>query len=165
MDSHIAGKEPQARSVIALTASYRAENCIPLPARAGMRVSVPHNLGMALHYNNLPPKGVLGTVVMVRTAEGDTTTHNGNVFVKWDNGSFFPVVAQHLVAMPGQKTASNYRRVACSLGDLSGFLRVGTGKADDLVHKATRDLWSFRQEGDNLVLERLFDGTGDPLKV
>lgn len=169
MDAHIAGREPQARGVIALTDVYREAATMALPALAGTRVAIGHNLGMVLQYNNLPAKGVLGTVVTVRTAVGDTTTHNGHVFVKWDDGGFFPVVAQHLqiASMPPRKSASQateYRRVACDLGDLSDFLRVA-GKAPDLVHKATKDLWSFRNEGGQFVLERLFDDTGEPLKV
>lgn len=167
MDRHLArkaGDEPQARSVIALTDAYKHAHMIPLPAPAGQRVTIAHNLGMVLTYPNLPAKGVLGTVVTVRTAEGDTTTHNGNVFVKWDDGGFFPVLASHLKVVPGQKLANNYRKVASGLGDLSGFMRVA-GKSSDLVHKATKDLWSFRQEGEQFVLERLFDDTGEPLKV
>jgi len=149
----------------ALTDAYREAATMPLPAEAGTRVSMAHNLGMVLQYKHLPAKGVLGTVVMVRTAEGDTTTHNGHVFAKWDDGSFFPVLAQHLQVVAGQRTANNnYRRIASGFGDLGDFLRVA-GASSDLVHKATKDLWSFRNEGGNMVLERLFNDTGEPLKV
>ena len=53
------------------------------------------------------------------------------------------------------------RRVA-SLGDLTDFLKVAK---DTLVHRATKDLWSFKKVGEDFVIERLFDETGDPLKV
>jgi hypothetical protein len=47
------------------------------------------------------------------------------------------------------------------MGDLTGFFR---GDNTDLVHKATQDLWSFRKDGDQYVIERMFDGNGEPLK-
>jgi len=40
-----------------------------------------------------------------------------------------------------------------------------TGSRDELVHKATKDLWSFREDGGQFVIERLFNDSGDPLKV
>jgi len=45
------------------------------------------------------------------------------------------------------------------------FTPASSGNNDELVHKATKDLWSFHQDGDNYVIERLFDETGEPLKV
>ncbi len=50
-----------------------------------------------------------------------------------------------------------------SLGDLSQFLKTADGK---LVHKSTKDLWSFKKDADGgLLLERLFDSNGKPLKI
>ncbi len=50
-----------------------------------------------------------------------------------------------------------------SLGDLSQFLKTADGK---LVHKSTKDLWSFKKDADGtLVVERMFDDTGKPLKA
>ena len=49
-----------------------------------------------------------------------------------------------------------------SLGDLTDFLRVAD---DTLVHRSTKDLWSFRQDGAEYVIERLFDTDGDPIKA
>jgi hypothetical protein len=51
-------------------------------------------------------------------------------------------------------------RVA-SLGDLTEFLKLAD---DTLIHRSTRDLWSFRRDGGDFVIERLFDEVGEPLK-
>lgn len=69
-----------------------------------------------------------------------------------------------------QKTASEEAllrgtrrfRVA-SLGDLRSFLKVADGT---LVHKSTKDLWSFKKDADGgLTVERMFDTSGKPLKA
>ena len=44
-------------------------------------------------------------------------------------------------------------------------LETVAGRVEELVHKATKDLWSFKKDGDNYVIERLFDESGNPLKV
>jgi hypothetical protein len=131
---------------------------------AGTRVRFEGKVAALLYYREAPPDGALGTVVKTRTAAGDVTAHDGHVFVKWDVGTYGPVLARHLrLAAPGSRTASNYRRVVAGLGDLGDFLRVASD--DSLVHKATRDLWSLSRKGDQYVIERLFDDTGKPLKV
>ena len=75
-------------------------------------------------------------------------------------------------AKANKKRANNVRRVVADLGDLSNFfapvgmvLGASALGSDDLVHKATNDLWSFRQEGESYVIERLFDGEGTPLQA
>ena len=53
-------------------------------------------------------------------------------------------------------------RVA-TLGDISQFLKVAEGR---LIHKSTKDLWSFQKDADGSILvERLFDEQGEPLKA
>lgn len=60
------------------------------------------------------------------------------------------------------KKSANRIRVS-SLGDLTQFLKTADGK---LVHKSTKDLWSFKKDADGgLVVERMFDGSGKPLKL
>ena len=52
---------------------------------------------------------------------------------------------------------------AASLGDLRSFLKVADGT---LVHKSTKDLWSFKKDADGgLTVERMFDSVGKPLKA
>jgi hypothetical protein len=58
------------------------------------------------------------------------------------------------------KMAGGRRKIA-SLGDLSGFVRLSN---DTLIHKSDRDLWTIKKEADGIVVERLFDDDGKPLK-
>jgi len=60
------------------------------------------------------------------------------------------------------KTASSHRLRVASIDQLKGFMRLSQ---ESLVHMSTQDLWFARREGDELVLERLFDDNGSPLKV
>lgn len=127
----------------------------------GTRVQFAGNLAAVLMYETPPASGTRGTIVTVRSASGDLTSLDGLVFVKWDTGSFFPVYREHLRFAEEQSTRDFTRRVA-SIGDLSDFIKSAK---DELVHKATKDLWSLRKEGNEFVIERLFDETGKPLKV
>lgn len=130
-----------------------------------------------LTYPDPPFRKAEGVVVKVRSANGDVTAHDGKVFVKWDDGQFRPIHAEHLRRIQSKKkarvilgdpTAVSGRipahitqiRVA-GLGDLSSFLKVAEGT---LVHKSTNDLWSFNKGADGLVVERLFNSNGEPLK-
>lgn len=61
------------------------------------------------------------------------------------------------------KVASARRMIrVASMTQLQGFVRLS---ADSLVHLSTKDLWTAKREGDELVLERQFDDTGAPLRV
>ncbi len=155
--------QARSSSVRLLTDKGRSDAGLPLPAAAGTRVAFADNLGAIFSYED-PPGGLCGTVVTVRTATGEDTSLNGSVFVKWDDGRFLPVHREHLrLASTKSRTASLYRRVVASLGDLDDFLKVAG--VDDLIHKATKDLWSVNKVGDEYVIARLFDETGTPLKV
>jgi hypothetical protein len=155
----------QFTSVRRLTEKDRQKCALPLPVEAGSRVSFAGNLGAVMTYENPPEPGSMGTVVTVRSAGGDITAHDGKVFVKWDDGEFRPIYAEHLRAAKGTarrgESPVKQMRVA-SLGDLGDFFKVAS---DTLVHKSTKDLWSFRQDGSDYVIERLFDNAGEPLKA
>jgi len=168
LDLYLQDREKQLSNtgLRSLTDQGRAANAFPIPAQPGARVAFITNIGSVLQWSDPPADGAQGTVVMVRTAEGDQTSLNGLVFVKFDNGQFLQVDPEYLRAAPSNtKLASSFSRRVANLGDLSGFLRWGTDDGE-LVHKATRDLWSFETtpEGD-YVISRLFDDTGAPLKV
>jgi len=151
----------QARSVRALVASQAPEDIW----KGGIRVSFDtENLEALLTYSDVPDPGTLGTVVTVRTGNGDTTIDNDRVFVLWDDGKFRAIQADHLTIESARKTANAVRMVVADLGDLSAFFVSGSS-GEDLVHKATKDLWSLRKDGDNYVVERLFSEDGEPLKV
>lgn len=145
------------REVVVRTAS------VEYPPVTGTRVSFSTDLEAVLSYSNPPDGGSTGTVVTVRTASGDVNHHAGMVFVRWDDGRMMQVYATHLRPSSGRQRVADavVRRVA-GLGDLTDFLKVAK---DTLVHKATKDLWSLKKVGEDFVIERLFDETGDPLKV
>lgn len=150
-------------SVRTLTDAIRAVEALPLPVMAGTRVAFKSNLGSVVAYVNPPEDGAQGTVVMVRSAMGDITSHNGMVFVKWDTGDFFQTDPEHLKVASGVKQASGVSMRVSSLGDISDFMTVNSGT--DLVHKATKDLWAVRKDGEAYVIERLFNEDGNPIKI
>lgn len=64
--------------------------------------------------------------------------------------------------IPERKASLQPQRVRiASLSQLKGFDRIG---ADTLIHTSERDLWTVRREGAGVVIERMFDGDGTPLK-
>lgn len=162
LDTHLAST-PRT-SVRSLVAGH--SEGVPTDAAAGTRVAFVGKLSALLCYASPPPHGSSGTIVTVRTAMGDTTNHEGLVFVRWDAGGLSGIHAEHLVHLGSTERVANspYRRVVSSLGDLDDFLRVASD-GPDLVHKATKDLWSLSVSGGDYVIQRLFDETGKPLKV
>lgn len=163
MDNFLNGRSIEAGDfddVRAITDKGREANALTLPVKAGTEVQFVGNLGSVLAYSDPPRPGSTGTVVAVKSATGMVTAHDGKVFVQWSDGQLRTVHAAHLrlVGKPVKRTG-NAVRVA-SL-DLTEFLKMSS---DTLVHKATRDLWSFRHDGGAFVLERLFDSAGEPIK-
>lgn len=167
IDSYLTGKDIGGEvfeSVQALTDSHRAKNTLRLPIEAGTRVEFTGGMGEILSYKDPPDPKARGTVVSVKSASGDVTSHNGKVFVEWDDGQFRSIHAEHLRLAKGQQkrqAVEPHRMRVASLGDLTEFLKLAN---DTLIHKSTRDLWSFRQDGGDYVIERLFDDQGEPLK-
>lgn len=129
---------------------------------AGQRVAFVWSLESVVANRKHPPKGAHGTVVMVRTAAGNTTVSDGVVYVRWDDGTFMPFHHRYLKPVVG-KVASGITFDMGSSALMDQFLSV-TGSAD-LVHKATKDLWAVEQDGDAVRVVRLFGEDGSPLKV
>lgn len=136
--------------------------------RAGVRVAFKDSVEAILSYPDFPQpyppskEQAEGVVVRVRTSSGDATMRDGFVFVQWDDGHMRRIHHRHLKpAKSSSRRANGVSLRVSSLGDLSGFIQ---GRNQELVHKATKDLWSFRKEGDDFVIERLFDSNGEPLK-
>jgi hypothetical protein len=142
----------------------RAANALQLPVQVGQRVAFIANVGSVLTYSDIPGEDVKGTVVAVKVAGRAATSHEGRVFAQWDDGQFRAILAEHLRPVASSKQASSVRMVMGSLDDLSSFF-TASHSANELVHKATKDLWALHKEGDRFVVERLFDDTGKPLKV
>lgn len=154
-------------TVFRLTEQGQVRYALKLPANPGVRVAFTSNIGAVLTHNDTPPDGMTGTVIMVRTAQGDRTAHDENVFVKWDDGKMRMIHRKFLRPAPaGTRIAEAVvRKVSANgLGDLTEFLVQGSGT--ELVHKATKDLWSIKPGDDGgYILNRLFQEDGNPLKV
>lgn len=166
LDDHIQGRSVEGSyytSMQGLTQNGREKNALPLPVQAGTRVAFLHNLGSVLSYEYVPDEGLGGTVIMVRTADGDCTYQGDNVFVKWDDGAFLPTHRHHLQALSSlDKQASSFVMRTSNFGDLAALFAT-TDKSSELVHKSTKDLWSFEEDDGEFVISRLFDDGGDPL--
>ena len=178
LDMHLAGdlkgkplEGEQYTSVRNLVKKELDKKALKLPVEAGTRVRFLANLGSVLTYPDVPDDGVGGTVVKVRSANGDVTAQDGRVFVTWDDGKFRAIMAEHLrLTKTNKRMARSVRIITSDLDSLANFFaptmgNLGVQAGDDLVHKATKDLWSFKQDGDNFVIERLFQEDGKPLKV
>lgn len=169
LDTYLSNREESLKNsgLRSLTDRGREANALQLPVVAGTRVAFVTNIGSVLSYPQPPNPEEEGTVVMVRTAEGDQTSLGGMVFVKFDSGNFMAIHPEHLrKASINQKKANSFVRRVSSLGDLGGFLQNANGEDNELIHKATKDLWSFSATEDGeFVIARLFDETGSPIKV
>lgn len=142
----------------------------PVNPPEGLRVTFANTMEAMLSYGDAPPPGTKGTVQSARTAGRVATSHDGRVFVAFDDHKTMAVAAQHLLVSEAQrkkaqrKTASMTRRASSIDALLAGdeFVKLAE---DTLVHKATRDLWGLRQEPGGYVIERLFEDDGSPLKL
>tara|TARA_Y100000310_G_scaffold194428_2_gene194431 strand:+ start:19742 stop:20302 length:561 start_codon:yes stop_codon:yes gene_type:complete len=149
-----------------LTDKSRDANALKGPYNAGQRVSFTANIGSVLTYDDVPGDGVEGTIILVKSGGTKVTSHDGLIFVAWDDGKFRPIYAQHL--RPGssnRRMASNIALRVAHFGLVDQFFTHHAAGGDELVHRATKDLWSFRQDDGGYVIERLFDYKGEPLKV
>lgn len=167
IDTHLTGKKlggPGMSALQALTDAGRAANGLRLPLKAGTRVKFIANLGSVLTYADLPGDGMAGTVVTARTSEGHATGDDKRAFILFDDERLRAIQPEHLRMATGEKQAGGFSRTYASLGDLTSFFSVNASRDDELVHKATKDLWSFRRDGGQYVIERLFDENGKPLK-
>lgn len=67
-----------------------------------------------------------------------------------------------LAKNPAMVTPKSSRVRVASVKDLNGFKRLS---AESLVHMSSQDLWAIRRTDDGgMLIERLFDDNGDPLK-
>ena len=150
----------------ALTDRAREVHALQLPVKAGTRVRLAENVGVVLAYEDLPDSGVEGSVILVRSPSGDVTASQRGVHVLWDDGKLRAIRAEHLrLAGGNQKRAGMVRMSFVDFGGIADVFGLSKEGSSDLVHKATKDLWSFRQEDGEYVIERLFNDEGQPLRV
>jgi hypothetical protein len=136
--------------------------------KSGDRVSFSRSVDALLSYDrsSLPGTKVLGTVVLCKVAGRHKVADNtGRVFVRWDDGKFQPMDPAHLRrATSNRRVAQSFTFKVASLDEIVPAFST-TASDNELVQKATKDLWSFRQEGSQYVIERLFDDNGKPIKA
>lgn len=169
IDQVLQGRElggPATTSLQDLTDKGRAAKALAPPYEAGRRVRFVANVGSVLTYDDIPGDGVEGTIIRVKSGGEKKTAEDNLVFVQWDDGAFRPILAEHLRAgSSNKKMASGVALRVASLDMLGQFFAQHSAGSDELVHKATKDLWSFRKQEGGYVIERLFDYRGVPLKV
>jgi hypothetical protein len=124
----------------------------------GTRVAFIATLESMLTYNHAPDHGKKG--IVVRVYQKLASSDNDQTWVKWDDGSFGCYRSAHLKASTKDRTAFNISFRTTSIGEDYTMHTAST-----LIHKAKKDLWAFRKEGEEYVIERLFDETGEPIKV
>jgi len=170
IDTVLQGKtlgDSRTTSLQDLTDKAREANSLQPPYTAGQRVTFVANVGSVLTYDDVPGDGVEGTIILVKSGGEKITAQDNLVFVNWDDGKFRPILAEHL--RPGslnKRMASNVAVRVAHFGLVNQFFTHHKAGNDELVHKATKDLWSFRKdENEGYVIERLFDYKGEPLKV
>ena len=132
----------------------------------GMRVVSHTNNGVILP-GQLPTSGTKGTVVSVKTATGDVTSLDGEVFVKFDGRNKIDRIPANFLRVASMKVANiNDHFIVLSGPNLSASFLSQAGGESTLVHKATKDLWSMKvSEDGSFDVERLFDDNRDPLKI
>jgi len=143
----------------------RGKKSSRLPSfREGVRVAAHTNNGVLIP-NTLPMAGTKGTIVKVKTANGDVTSYEGGVFVQWDGrGAKIDRVEPQFLRVAAMKVSSLDDFIVLSGPSL--MLTAAAETTGELVHKSTQDLWSVRVSDDgSFDIERLFDENGDPLKV
>jgi hypothetical protein len=163
LDTFLGGHALGGGNTTSVRALFASEEDLVFPLEAGTRVSFVGGPQALLSYSNAPMPGSEATVVMVRKGSVDGTGHGGKVFTLWEDGLFRAISQDHLCRAAFSKKASSFSRRVGTLGDLGGFVQADD--SGDLVHRATKDLWSLSQDGEGFLLQRLFNETGDPLKV
>ncbi len=132
----------------------------------GMRVVAHTNNGVVIP-GQLPSAGTKGTVVSVKTATGDVTSLDGEVFVQFDGRNKIDRIPANFLRVASMKVANiDDHFIVLSGPNLSASFLSQAGGASTLIHKATQDLWSMKVSEDGTFdVERLFDDNGDPLKI
>jgi hypothetical protein len=135
MDTHLSGKAigESFEGVRTLTDAGRAKQALSLPVEVGTRVAFVGGLGAVLTYEHPPEAGHMGTVVHVQSAGGNLTSHDGKVFVSWDDGRFLPVHAEHLRAAGGvSRTAETKPQGVAQAALLAYFKDMPAGTTEEL---------------------------------
>lgn len=132
--------------------------------KAGDRVLFDATEEAILTHDDAPEDRTEGTVVAVKTASGILTKYQKTAFVKWDDGNFMRVETKFL-KKGRKKKGSSFQVSFDSQKSFMGSFVPRSKNANELVHKATQDLWALEKNDEGFTLSRLFDETGKPLRV
>jgi hypothetical protein len=132
----------------------------------GIRVVAHTNNGLVIP-GQLPKAGTKGVVVSVKTANGDVTSLDGEVFVRFDGRDKIDRIPSNFLRQASMKVSNlDDHFIVLSGPSLMASFATASGEENVLVHKATQDLWSMKvSEDGSFDVERLFDDNGNPLKV
>lgn len=160
----------QYQGLVNLTDSWRAKHALDLPVEAGTKVKFISNTSSVFAYDDPPAPNMTGEVIEVKTATGIATGIDDRVFVKFDDGKLRAISAEHLAASKGTARRSTASVNKIRTASLDMFLDSALGEftkvaEDTLINRSSRDLWSLSKDGDEYVIERLFDENGSPLTV
>lgn len=135
------------------------------PLSEGTRVVAHTNNGVVIP-GQLPKAGTKGTVVAVKTANGDVTSLDGEVFVRFDGRDKIDRIDRTFLRVASMKVSSlEDHFIVLSGPSLMASFADPSGE-NTLVHKSSQDLWSVKlSEDGSYDVERLFDDNGNPLKV
>ena len=132
----------------------------------GVRVVAHTNNGLVIP-GQLPSAGTKGTVVSVKTANGDVTSLGGEVFVRFEGRNKIDRIPSCFLRKASMKVSNiDDHFIVLSGPSLLASFATASGEDNVLVHKATQDLWSMKvSEDGSFDVERLFDDNGNALKV
>lgn len=133
----------------------------------GTRVVAHTNNGVVIP-GQLPIAGTKGTIVSVRTANGDVTQLDGESFVRFDGKDKIERIPNEFLRVASMRVANldDHFIVLSGPSSLLDGLSLTAASETTLIHKATKDLWSVSVSNDGTYdVERLFDEDGNPLKV
>jgi len=142
MDSHLSGKSigESFGSVATLTDKHRQANALSLPVEAGTKVVFAGGLGAHLSYDDVPADGITGEVVKVKSATGEITHHDGKVFVKWADGKFRPIHAEHLRLAGLDKSAARELNPHARRMTFDDF-KKGYFKGETVPNSIAKEFW------------------------
>jgi len=137
-----------------------------LPLDAGTRVAFKGDFDAVMTYDRPPMKGESGVVVVVKTGNGTETSTEGLVHVHWDQSGLKSIYPQHLIYQGSSNRLRNGSPVRVTVASHVNLSSVfdSRDRSSELIHRSTQDLWQLKREGDTVILDRLFDGEGQPLK-
>lgn len=151
------------KDVVSLTDRERTKRA-RVSYEEGARVYAYTNNGLILP-SGFPNMGTKGSVVSVKTASGDTTSMDGDVFIRWDGRNRIERAPLEFVRRASTRVANLDDFVFLS-GNSSLQALASQRDSPNLIHKSTKDLWSVKLSDDgSYEIERLFDGNGEPLKA